>query len=87
MPRRFVGHTKEEDLPWLVSLPDFKVFEGGAAGKRVMRCPINTTAIHPDAQIRFDVVRGNSPILGQLWKTITPVFLARNGDVGGNGFV
>lgn len=87
LPRYFAGHTEDKDLARNISLPNFEVFEGDPPGKRVVRCPIDTPAVYTDTQIRLKIVRRHSPVLGQLWKTITPVLGAGDRNLGGRGFV
>ena len=73
MPWRFAGYAEDEDLTRLISLPNLEVLEGRTTWKGVVRCPVDAATVYPDTKIRFDVVRWDSPVLGQLWKAITPV--------------
>jgi len=73
-PWLLIGHAEDKDLPWEVSLPDLEVLECRSARNRIVGCPINSSSVHPDAQIGFNVVRGNSPVLRQFFgKTIAPM--------------
>ena len=84
---RFTGHAEDEDLAWPISLPNLEVFEGRASWQWVVRFPVDAAAIYPDTEIRLEVVCGDSPVLGQLWKAITPMLGAGDRDFGGSSLI
>src|SRR4030088_2874942 len=74
--RLFRSYAKDECLPGLISLANFKILKSHAVWKRVMRCPIDTSAIDPNAQIGFDIMRRDSPVLRDPGQRIVPKLFA-----------